>query len=244
MRARRSGGLGLASVLVLVLATQSCSGAPTARPPSLAPTLAPGVVRLPPPRTDGSMSLEEALAGRRSVRAFAPRPLSTAQIGQLLWAAQGVTDSQGHRTAPSAGACYPLELYAVSVQGMLRYLPDEHALAPVSGDDLRPALRAAALGQAAVGSAPLVAVIVAVPSRTAGRYGEARATRYVQLEAGHAAQNLLLEAVVLGLGAVPIGAFDDAAVSVALRLPADRMPLYLVPVGYPAMAPQPSAGGG
>lgn len=188
---------------------------------------------LPSPLLDGPVSLEEALAARRSVRSFGDAPLTPAEIGQLLWAAQGVTSSEGGRTAPSAGARYPLEVYAVTAAGIDRYLPTEHALERVASGDHRPGLEAAALGQAAVGEAPLVLVITAVPARTAERYGEGRAVRYVDLEAGHAAQNVLLQATALGLGAVPVGAFDDDAVARLLGLRAGESPRYLLPVGRP-----------
>lgn len=190
-------------------------------------------IALPSPRTRGDISLEEALARRRSVRELSGEPLDSGDTGQLLWAAQGVTDARGGRTSPSAGALYPLELYAVTAEGVFRYLPGAHALEPRAAGDVRARLRAAALDQAPVGEAALVVVIAAVPARTAAKYGAERARRYVDLEAGHAAQNLLLEAVALGLAAVPIGAFDDDAVARVLGLPADTEPRYLLPVGHP-----------
>lgn len=201
-------------------------------PPS--PTSASSPEPLPSPRTEGDLSLEEAIANRRSVREFAATPLTEAEISQLLWAAQGVTDSRGHRSAPSAGALYPLEVYAVTARGTSRYLPAEHALATVDTSDLRSKLRDAALGQQAVGNAALVLVFTAVPDRMTWRYRD-RTTRYVQLEAGHAAQNVLLEAVALGLGAVPIGAFDDSRVGAILHLPAGEVPLYMIAVGHAAL---------
>jgi SagB-type dehydrogenase family enzyme len=179
------------------------------------------------------MSLEEALARRRSIRELSGEPLTIAEIGQLLWAAQGVTDAQGRRTAPSAGALYPLELYAVTPQGVFHYLPAQHAIQAVRDGDLRPRLRSAAFDQAPIGDAPLVVVVAGVTARTAAKYGTERARRYVDLEAGHAAQNLLLEAVALGLGGVPIGAFDDAAVSAVVGLGSGEEPLYLLAVGHP-----------
>ena len=191
------------------------------------------VTPLPTPDTAGEMSLEEALAARRSVREFEARPLTEAELGQLLWAAQGTTDGRGYRTAPSAGALYPLEVYVATADGLFHYEVDRHALAVVRRADLRPALHEAALGQAAVGRAPAVFVIAAVYERTAAKYGAERSPRYVHLEAGHAAQNLLLQAVALGLGAVSIGAFDDAGVQQALGLPEEEQPLYLIPVGEP-----------
>jgi SagB-type dehydrogenase family enzyme len=186
---------------------------------------------LPPPRTEGPTSLEEALALRRSVRAFSSEPLSEGEIGQLLWAAQGITAEGGRRTAPSAGALYPLELYALTSDGLWHYGPEDHALTRLADQDLRDELRAAALDQDAVGAAPLVVVITGVVERTAAKYGPERAPRYVLLEAGHAAHGLLLQAVALDLGAVPIGAFVDPEVARILGLPAGEAPLYLLPVG-------------
>lgn len=188
---------------------------------------------LPSPRLAGPLSLEEALQARRSVRSFTAAALTRDEIGQLLWAAQGVTDADGHRTAPSAGALYPLELDVVTVDGLARYVPGGHGLVRRGTADLRPALRQAALGQSAVGDAPLVIVISGVVERTSTRYGPERAERYVALEAGHAAQNVLLEAVSLGLGAVPVGAFDDAAVRQVLALADGEAPLYLIAIGHP-----------
>ncbi|MGC8875330.1 MAG: SagB/ThcOx family dehydrogenase, partial [Chloroflexia bacterium] len=155
------------------------------------------------------------------------------EIAQLLWAAQGITDPRGFRTAPSAGALYPLELYLALPEGWYHYRPEGHLLELLGEEDLRPLLWEAGLRQGALREAPAIFVVVAVPARTEAKYG-ARALRYVQLEAGHAAQNLLLQATALGLGAVPIGAFDDAAVRRALRLPPDTLPLYLIPVGEPS----------
>lgn len=190
-------------------------------------------IALPPPQTRGQVSLEEALSRRRSIRELTPDPLTRAEIGQLLWAAQGVTDAEGRRTAPSAGGLYPLELYAVTGETVFHYLPATHAIRPVRDGDVRPRLRSAAYDQAPVGEAPLVVVVAAVPARTAAKYGVDRARRYVDLEAGHAAQNLLLEAVALGLAGVPIGAFDDGRVADALGLPAGEEPRYLLAIGHP-----------
>jgi len=188
---------------------------------------------LPAPRREGVLSLEAALQRRRSIRSFTSETLATAQIGQLLWAAQGVTDPQGFRTAPSAGALYPLECYVVTATGAFHYEPARHRLQPRADNDLRGALAAAALGQEAVAAAPAVVVIAAVYERTARKYGNDRARRYATLEAGHAAQNVLLEAVALGLGGVPVGAFDDGEVARLLDLGSGETPLYLIPVGHP-----------
>jgi SagB-type dehydrogenase family enzyme len=197
-----------------------------------APATDPAIITLPAPRTEGDLSLEAALAQRRSVRSFTEARLTLEETGQLLWAAQGVTSDWGGRTAPSAGALYPLELYVVTPDHVARYRPDRHAMEIWLEGDRRQAICAAGLDQEPLARAPLTVVIAGVYQRTRAKYGE-RAERYVLLEAGHAAQNVLLEAVALGLGAVPIGAFSDDAVTKALELPAEASPLYLIPVGHP-----------
>lgn len=189
-------------------------------------------IKLPRPSLDGQRSLEATLAARRSVRDFATEPLTDAEVSQLLWAAQGITEPAGLRTAPSAGALYPLELYVATPKGLYHYGPREHELQRHDSADLRQSLHQAALSQDPIAEAPAVFVITAVQARAASKYGN-RATRYVHMEVGHAAQNLLLEAVALGLAGVPIGAFDDRQVSKVLNLPSGESPLYLIPIGHP-----------
>jgi SagB-type dehydrogenase family enzyme len=188
-------------------------------------------ITLPEPVGTGRMSLEECLRRRRSVREFSARPLTGQQIGQLLWAAQGISSPEGLRTAPSAGALYGLEIYVVTATGSYRYAPKAHELERQSEEDLRPALCRAALDQESVLAAGAVFVIAAVYDRLAGKYGDDRSVRYAHLEAGHAAQNLLLQATALGLGGVPMGAFRDDQIRKVLSLPAEESPLYLIPVG-------------
>lgn len=187
------------------------------------------VVKLPAPRTNGAVSLEDSLSHRRSVREFTSATLTWDEIGQLLWAAQGITHDQGKRTAPSAGATYPLELYVMTADGLFHYVPRRHEVARLNARDLRRDVRRAAGEQEAI-DAPALFVFAAVPARTATRYGD-RAIRYVHIEVGHAAQNLLLEAGALGLGAVPVGAFSDTELQRVLGLPAGQIVLYIVPVG-------------
>jgi SagB-type dehydrogenase family enzyme len=187
---------------------------------------------LPLPRLEGTVSLEEALSARRSVRDYTDEALTWEEIGQLLWSVQGITRDWGGRTAPSAGALYPLETYAVTAEGLYHYQPAGHQVTPTPKLGVRQALWEAGLKQDYIRQAPAVFVIAAVYERTARKYGE-RAGRYVHLEAGHAAENLLLQAVALGLGGVVIGAFYDDKVQAALDLPRDHEPLYLIPVGHP-----------
>lgn len=189
------------------------------------------VIQLPEPRVRGRMSVEEALAKRESIRHFSHEPLTPSELSQLLWAAQGITRTDGGRSAPSAGALYPLELYLVLQEGFFRYVPQNHLLIRNSDRNLIDNLASAALGQQCIRESPAVIVITAVYERTARKYGN-RGERYVKIEAGHAAQNILLQAVSLGLGAVPVGAFYDDQVRNVLNLPADHEPLYLIPVGH------------
>jgi SagB-type dehydrogenase family enzyme len=190
-------------------------------------------IELPPPQAAGGPPLADAFGRRRSVRDFAPRELTWSEIGQLLWAAQGVTDRTfGLRTAPSAGALYPLEIDSATRSGVYRYQPGSHTLVRRHPHDVRPDLARAALDQPSVAAAPCVFAISAVPARTMHRYGH-RGIRYAHMEAGHAAQNLLLQTQVLGLVGAPVGAFDDEAVARVLHAASGEEPLYLVPVGGP-----------
>jgi SagB-type dehydrogenase family enzyme len=187
-------------------------------------------MRLPQPKTSGEISVEEALVRRRSKRHFAQKELTWEQISQLLWACQGITEN-GFRTAPSAGALYPLEVYLVTKEGISHYQPEEHSLKSLLKEDQRHQLCQAALNRQCIKEAPASIVITAVFQQVESRYRE-RAIRYVYLEAGHAAQNIHLQAVALGLGSVPIGAFYDEKVQQVLSLPENHHPIYIIPIGY------------
>lgn len=191
-------------------------------------------IGLPPAPGDGEMSLEKAVWGRRSVRSFGREEPAVEIAAGLLWAAQGITEPGiGLRSAPSAGATYPLELFLATEWSLSRYIPEEHALVVTKRGDVRGALASAALDQSCVGGAPLVFVFAADVSRTAARYGD-RADVYVPIEVGCAAENLMLKAVAQGWGGVAVGAFDDEDVSRVLDLPKGWRPYLIVPVGKPA----------
>jgi len=189
------------------------------------------MITLPKPNQDGSMLLEKAIAVRRSRRNFSLQPLTMEQISQLTWVAQGQDARSGYRTVPSAGATYPLELFVVTGDGLFHYLPAKHSLEKLTGQDLRAALALAAWGQEFVEAAPLTLVFAAEFSRTTKHYGQ-RGIRYVYMEAGHAVQNVHLQAEALGLGSVAVGAFDDASVGKVLSLPNDLEPIYMVVIGH------------
>lgn len=194
-------------------------------------------IKLPKPVAKGAVSVEEALLKRRSVREFSRSAISLEEIGQLLWAAQGITDqARGLRTAPSAGALYPLELSLVAANvkglpvGVYRYSLGRHELARTHSGDIRQELSHAALDQDAVRNAAAVIVISAVYERTAVKY-KSRSTRYVHMEVGHASENVFLQAVALDLGTVVVGAFQDDEVKKIVGLKDEEAPLYLMPVG-------------
>jgi SagB-type dehydrogenase family enzyme len=194
-------------------------------------------IKLPEPKYNSNASVEEALLQRRSVRKYKDEPLTLSEVSQLLWAAQGITEpKKGFRTAPSAGALYPLEVYVVIgevadvAEGVYKYEPYEHELTKVRDGDVREELGVAALRQRWVGDGAIVIVFSAVYERTTQKYDD-RGIRYVHIEAGHAAQNVCLQAASLNLGTVTVGAFKDEKVRKILNIPAQEQPLYLMPVG-------------
>lgn len=194
--------------------------------PRVAPPAAE--ISLPTPSLTGKVSVEEALAKRRSIRSFTQQDLSLQQVGQLAWAAQGITGERGQRTAPSAKAVYPLQLYLVKSDGVFRYVPEGHKLVKLSGSDVRTELST----QSSVREAPLDFVIVADSTKARASFGE-RAERFTSIEAGHVAQNIHLQAVALGLGSVSVGGYKENDVTKALGLAAHETALYVIPVGYP-----------
>jgi len=175
------------------------------------------IIELPAPRTSGSRSLEAVLAGRRSIRQFSGDPLTLAEISQLLWAAQGITETSGLRTP---GGLYYREVFG-------------HRLLQLSSDDLRSSIGRVALQQSAPAQAAATFVFTADYRRTEAKYSLEETQHYVPLDVGHSAQNLLLQAVALDLGAVPLGAFHEDKLQKVLGLPAEHQPLYLVAVGHP-----------
>jgi SagB-type dehydrogenase family enzyme len=198
----------------------------------------PGTVRLPEPRRQGTVSLEAALQSRHSTRALSRDSLSLADVAQLLWATQGVNRPDGHRTAPSAGATYALELYLVATRvrdlpaGVYHYRPAGHEIETVASGDRLPELVSAATRQAWMADAAATVVFAAVYERTAQRYA-ARADRYVPMEVGFAAQNLYLQAAALGLGTTFAGSYQDTALARIVGLPENHRPLGIMPVGHP-----------
>ncbi|MBI1349704.1 MAG: SagB/ThcOx family dehydrogenase [Actinomycetales bacterium] len=232
MRFRGASTIALGAVLLAAASMAACATLPETVDAERSSSGA--VSALPDPGNLSDARLVDVLGQRRSTRTFGPQPLNDSALSALLWAAQGVTSEWGGRTAPSAGALYPLELYVLTADAVWHYLPHGHRIEilPLSG--ARPAVEEA-IGQEAAASAAALVVITAVPERVAPKYG-GRAERYIALEAGHTAQNLLLAATALGLAGVPMGAFADRAIAEALGLPSAQEVIYTVAVGHPASA--------
>lgn len=196
-------------------------------------------VVLPTPDKEGAVPLEQVLRLRRSVRAFDNRALTLHELSQILWAAQGKTAPTGYRTAPSAGASYPLSIYVVvgnvasMSTGIYTYEPSRHHLEPVRDGDARRDLSAAALGQDWIQRAPVSLIIAATYHRTTTKYGD-RGRRYVHMEAGHAAQNIYLQATALELGTTVVGAFRDERLKSILGMREEEDPLCILPIGQPS----------
>ena len=192
---------------------------------------------LPQPQIKSPVSVEETILKRRSVREYKYEPLNLEEISQLLWAGQGITDfEKGFRTAPSAGAFYPLEVYITGdiqevAKGLYKYNPENHSIIKISDKDLREKLSEAAYGQDCIREAPVDIIITGTYERTAVKYGEEKATRYTHMEAGHAAQNIYLQAESLNLGTVAVGGFEIEKIKKVLNLPNNEEPLYIMPVG-------------
>lgn len=194
------------------------------------------MIQLPRPSLEEQTAVEKVMENRRSVRAYPDKALSITEVSGLLWAAQGVSSPEGLRVAPSAGSTYPLEVYLVAGRvsgleaGIYHYQPESHIISLVKKGDLRWELCQAAMGQSWVEEAPASLVLTAQFERTTVIYGE-RGIRYVHMEAGHAAQNVCLQAEAAGYGTVVMGAFRDNQVAELLGLKKGEEPLYIITAG-------------
>ncbi len=199
------------------------------------------MISLPKPEYKG-LILEETFRKRRSVRNFTRKPLSLAELSQLLFAAQGITGKiydTSLRTVPSAGALYPFEIYLVVNRaegidsGIYHYLVSDHALEQIKSGNFKKDINAAGLQQDMLGEAAATFILAAVVDRTRSKYGE-RGYRYIYMEAGHISQNIALQAVSLGLGSVPVGAFFDDKVNELISVDGIKeIAVYLQAVGRP-----------
>lgn len=192
------------------------------------------IVQLTEPRLSGSVSFEEALAKRRSIRQFSSQELKNTQISQLAWAGQGITESQqGLRTAPSAGRVYPIDLYFATQDGFFVYRPGDHSLEQTSDQDIRGELAMAVSIQEPVTRAGCYIILAGSVRKLMPQFRN-KAKTYMLMEAGHIAANIQLQAVCLDLGSVAVGNFDTRNIDRICRLPKNTEPIYIICVGYAA----------
>ena len=233
-------------LFILLLMLAACGGGVKGTPtpittPASSPTIPPTQevdtnLKLPEPRLKSDVSLEETLLKRRSIRQYADLPLKLSEVSQLLWAAQGVTDNKGGRTAPSAAAIYPLEIYLVAgkvenlAPGIYQYMPIGHELVKIRDGDVREELGTASMNQTQVKKGAIDIVIAANYEKVLKRFGE-NSVKWVYLEGGHVAQNICLQANALNLGTVTVGGFTEEQVKSVIGLPSNKGILYVLPVG-------------
>jgi len=216
------------TILAIVLACFAtlCLGRSRSRAPQM-------VIQLTDPNLKGTVSLEEALSRRRSVRQFSSEPIKRSQISQLAWAGQGITEPQrGLRTAPSAGAIYPIELLFATQDGLFVYRPSDHSLLQNGNQDVRNMLAAGASLSESVAGAGCDIIVAGAVRKLTSQYKD-KARTFLHMEAGHIAQNIQLQAVCLGLGSVTVGGFDSKEVRKVCKLSRDLEPLYIICVGHP-----------
>ncbi len=200
-------------------------------------------IELPSFEPDKLISLDQTLRQRKSIRNFRQKPISKGKLSYLLWASTGIQrieDGYEFRTAPSAGALYPVETYLIvnNVRnldaGVYHYSIQDHQLEQLKQGDFRHEIATAALGQGMCGAAAVVFAFSAVFERCKWKYGQ-RAYRYIYLDAGHIAENLALAAVSLNLGSCEIGALYDEQVNAILGIDGtEESILCMAAVGLPA----------
>ena len=235
MNARLLNYLLMILITITILILSGCGNSDEKASAELAPISAE-VIQLPEPRFESEVSLEESLLNRRSIRNFSNEPVTLKEVSQLLWATQGITDSSGHRTAPSAVALYPLSIYVVVgnvpeiVNGVYVYEPQNHSMIRLIDGDARDALATAAMGQASIRHGAISFVVTVDYGKMTARFAD-KGERFGTLEAGHAAQNLCLQATALDLALVTAGAIYDDQVASVVDLPDNFTPLYVIPVG-------------
>ena len=197
-------------------------------------------MKLSNPSFDGPISLEKAIKGRRTVRSFSSTKMTEPQCSQLLWAAQGITEDRGYkRSAPSAGALYPMDVYAAVgkdavngvEEGVYHYNPTDHVVTRILKQDIRKDVARASLEQMWMAHAPMIIVITSEYSRIIVKYRE-RGIAYAIMEAGHISQNIFLQSVALGLSAGIVGAFQEEKIIQCMGIPRQHIPLIIMPIGY------------
>jgi len=197
-------------------------------------------IKLPKPKLAGKISVEEAIDARRTRRGFSSKPLAIEDLSQLLWAGQGITEKKWkHRAAPSAGALYPVYVY-IHVrrnmvnglkEGIYRYVPEGHYLQLIKKGDYTKELSQVGYSQTFFAQSPVCFILTGIYSITTWKYGD-RGKRYVHMEMGHIAQNIMLQGEALRLNVGLAGAFRDGHLSSLLELKKGEKPFYIIPAGH------------
>ena len=201
------------------------------------------VINLPSPVLTGNVSVEQAIENRRSVRQFSNNSITLDNLSQILWSAQGITDSEkGLRAAPSAGQVYPLEIYVFTgnngvsglQEGVYHYVAVNNSLEKIMNGDLRGELSVIANNQPWVKQAPVDILITGNYRKMIDKYSDKDlSTRFVDLEAGHAGENIYLQSEALGLATVSLGSMNEEQLIQRFKLPANETPIYIFPIGHP-----------
>ena len=194
------------------------------------------VTNLPEPNLQSNFSLEQALKQRRSRRDFSDNPISLNQLSQVLWAAYGITKEPIYKTAPSAGAIYPMTIYVSTCKvknmenGFYRYIPETHSLKLIDDNNYKKIIYKLGYRQNCLKNPAFTILMAANFNKIENRYGN-KAKRYTFMEAGHISQNIYLQVESLGLGTVAVGAFNEASMNKNLPVKAEENIIYIMPIG-------------
>jgi len=240
-------GIPLATAAIVIvfiligLVTKNVQPQPAAAPESEIPVITnPNIIPLPSPTYRTQNSVEAVIRSNQPRRSFRPDQLTQKQLSQMLWAAQGVTTDWGGRTVTSSKSTFPLTIYVLinNVEnlesGVYQYISGErlpaHQLLPLKLGDFEETLFSI-VNQTPLKEPPLVVVVTGNLKKMATAYGGDSHDREVYLEAGHATQNMYLQAESLKLGMIALPNFDEIQVRSLLSIPQENTIIYLAPIG-------------
>lgn len=184
------------------------------------------IIKLPEPKTTEGPPIWECFRKRRSIRDYKNKPVKLEELSQILWGSYGVTAKEwGYylKTAPSAGALYPIEIYVASFKveglkkGIFHFNPEDMTLRGIFEGDYSKAITRACLGQDFIMDSAFALILTAIPSRTISKYRE-RGVRYILMDLGCIIQNIYLSLTALNMGGCIIGAFSDSAMNKIMNL--------------------------
>lgn len=219
---------GLAYVDEKVTQAWSSLRGPAVNSPT-APETPLAAIPLQPPETQRGKPLMQALRDRKSERSFADRPLTVQELSNLLWAANGINRSNGHRTAPSARNVQEFDLYVIRQDGIYVYEPKQHQLRPIAAGDHRKS----AGNDSYVATAPLNLIYVADLSKISWTRDPNVKLRIAGLNVGFIAENVALFCSSEGLNSVPRISIDTDSLSTILKLRPEQKIILATTVGPP-----------